>query len=90
MNQEQKIERWAERELQRNIHTIIIDDEEGGYIVFGKYHITPESNRFIVNTWDKEIHRFANKRTAISWCVADRVNHLNFLKHFHSLHPITN
>ena len=77
MNQEQKIERWAERELQRNMHKIIIDDDEGGYVVFGKYYITPNSNRFVVRTWDKEIHRFASKRTAVSWCVADKVNHLN-------------
>ena len=77
MNQEQKIENWTERELRRNIDKIIIDDQEGGYVVFGKYYIKPKFNRFIVETWDREIHGFANKRTAISWCVADKVNHLN-------------
>ena len=77
MNQEQKIEQWAEREIQRNMHKMIIDDENGGYVVFGKYYITPDTNRFRLETRDKEIHSFANKRTAVSWCVADRVNHLN-------------
>ena len=77
MNQEQKLERWAERELQRNINNLIIDDQQGGYLVFGKYYIKSKSNKFVVETWDREIHGFANKRTAMSWCVADQVNHLN-------------
>ena len=77
MNQEQKLERWAEREIQRNLHKMIIDDEQGGYVAFGKYYIRPLNNKFVVETWDREIHGFANKRTAISYCVADKVNHLN-------------
>lgn len=77
MNPEQKIEHWAVREIGRNLHKMIIDDGEGGYVVFGKYYITSKSNKFVVETWDKEIHGFANTRTAISWCIADRVNHLN-------------
>jgi hypothetical protein len=77
MNQEQKLEQFAERELQRNIHKIIIDDSLGGYVAFGKYHIKPGTTGFVVSTWDREIHRFANKRTAISWCIADKINHIN-------------
>lgn len=77
MNQDQKLEHWAEREIQRNIHKIIIGDEQIGYVVFGKYHIEPEDGRFAVRTWDRTIHCFANKKTAISWCVADKINHLN-------------
>lgn len=77
MNKEQKLENWAERELRRSIHKMIIDDDAGGYIVFGKYYITPDQDRFSVNTWDKLIHKFASKRSAISWCVADRVNNIN-------------
>ena len=77
MNQEQKIEQWAEREIERNLHRMIIDDDQGGYVVFGKYYIKSNSDKFAVETRDKKIHDFANKRTAISWCVADCVNHLN-------------
>jgi len=77
MNTEQKIEQWAEREIGRNLHKMIIDDQAGGYVVFGKYYIKSKENKFAVETWDREIHKFANKRTAISWCIADRVNHLN-------------
>ena len=77
MNQEQKIEQFAERELQRNIDKLIIDDSQGGYVVFGRYRIKIQSEKFVVETWDREIHGFRNKRTAISWCIADKINHIN-------------
>ena len=77
MNQEQKLERWAEREIQRNMHKMIINDEHGGYVIFGLYHMQPAPTGFSVRTWDKEIHCFASKRTAISWCIADKINYLN-------------
>ena len=70
MNQEQKLERWAERELKRNIDKIILDDEEGGYIVFGRYLIDPQQHGFAVRTLDRDIHCFSSKRSAISWCIA--------------------
>ena len=77
MNQEQKLERWTERELHRNIDKTILSDEQGGYIAFGKYYIEPQDSGYSVKTWDRTIHCFANKRTAISWCVADKINHIN-------------
>lgn len=77
MNKEQKIEQWAEREIERNMHKMILDDQAGGYVVFGRYYIKSKENKFAVETWDREIHKFATKRTAISWCIADKVNHLN-------------
>ena len=49
-------------------------------MAFGKYHIWPRQNKFVVETWDQEIHDFANKKTALSWCIADKVNHLNLAR----------
>ena len=77
MNQEQKLETWTERELKRNVHKIIIDDNSGGYIAFGKYHLCQAQSGCSVATWDRVIHVFANKRSALSWCIADRVNNIN-------------
>ena len=77
MNQEQKIERWAEREIRRNLHRMIFDDNDGGFVVFGKYHMEPTKHGVKLHSRDRLIHFFANKRTAISWCIADHVNHLN-------------
>lgn len=74
MTQEQKLERFAERELMRNISHMIVEDDENGYVVFGKYHLTPQTHGFLVSTWTKDIHCFDSKRNAISWCVADKYN----------------
>jgi hypothetical protein len=70
--QKQKLERWAERELLRNISHVIIDDDSGSYVAFGDYYLVPNVEGCTVSTWDRQIHTFANKRTAISWCVADK------------------
>lgn len=80
MNKEQKIERWAEREIQRNIHNMIVGDEQGGYMVFGRYQIKPVAHGYQVDTWEKTIHCFSNKRTAISYCVADKVGNYNLAR----------
>jgi len=72
MNSEEKLERFAEREFRKNLHNIILDDDEGGWIAFGKYKISPAGLDFTVETTDNYVSRFTSKRTAISWCVADR------------------
>jgi hypothetical protein len=70
--QEQKLERWAQREISRNLKHMIVDDQSGAYVAFGHYHLEPQDAGYSVSTWDRHIHTFANKRTAISWCVADK------------------
>jgi hypothetical protein len=37
MTRDQKLERFAERELKRVYTELIMDDEHGGYVVFGRY-----------------------------------------------------
>lgn len=71
MNHEQKIERWAEQELRRNMDHLIID-EGNQLIVFGLYHIESSDQRWRVSDQDRCIHQFQNRKTAISWCVADK------------------
>jgi hypothetical protein len=77
MTREQKLEAWAERELKRNIESTILDVGNGSLAVFGKFHIEPVGTRFQVSTWDKEIHRFSNKKVAMSWCIADHQKQYN-------------
>lgn len=72
MTQEQKLERWAEHALRRNIEKIIVPDDNDGYIVFGRYRIHPQGSGFTVSNWDRDIHTFGSKRAAMSWCVADK------------------
>jgi hypothetical protein len=75
MTRDQKLEQWAQREIKRNINSIILDDGTGGIVVFGRYCIEPQGTGFTVNTWDKQIHCFSSKKTAMSWCTADHQNH---------------
>ena len=77
MNTESKLERFAELEFQRNIAHIIVADDNGGIVAFGKYHIKPDSTGYTVATWDRDIHSFSTKRIAMAWCTADKYNQLN-------------
>ena len=77
MNKTQKIEAWAEKELTRHVESIILDDGDGSFIVFGRYCIEPVNNTFQVSTWDKVIHCFSSKKTATCWCTADFQKHYN-------------
>mgnify|MGYP003337327682 CR=1 FL=1 len=72
MNTEEKLERFAEREFRKNIHNMILDDDEGNWIAFGKYRISPVGKEFSVELPSNFVSNFGSKRAAISWCVADR------------------
>ena len=71
MNQQQKVERWAEKEIRRNLDHLIIDNGDQ-LIAFGLYHLEYKNQGWAVNDHDRFIHQFQNKKTAISWCVADK------------------
>lgn len=78
MNQEQKLERFAVREIQNNLHNLIIDDEQGGHVAFGNYYIQPTNHGVAVYSLSRDlVGKFSNKRTALSYCVADKFNRLN-------------
>lgn len=86
MNKYDKLERFAERELKRNLHAIIVPDDEGGYIAFGSYHLVPEAQGYKVYTLTSDTpSHFSSKRSAISWCVADKFNHLNLAQNIRIL-----
>jgi hypothetical protein len=74
MTRDQKLERFAERELKRVYTELIIDDEHGGYVAFGRYHVKPNPVGFAVYYHsDDLVSVFSSKRTAMSWCVADHL-----------------
>ena len=86
MTREQKLERFAERELKRVYTELIIDDEHGGYVAFGRYHLRPTHQAFEVYTQGNNlVGTFSNKRTAISWCVADNNNQLQLAQSIRQL-----
>lgn len=72
MTRQQKLEKWAKKEITRKLNFLIIPDGADGYVAFGKYHIQPQSGVYLVTIVDRPIHTFLNKRSAISWCIAHR------------------
>jgi len=86
MSQAQKLERFAQREVLRNIHTMIVSDDDGGYVAFGQYHLRPGVGMFrVYNLAGYLAGEFGNKRTAISWCVADRNRQIGLAQHIKNL-----
>lgn len=47
---------------------------DGGYSVFGVYTLTLDNSDVIVTKSTKFIDRFTSKKTALSWCIADKYN----------------
>jgi hypothetical protein len=75
MIKNQKLERWAKKEIIRNLaHLIVADAAPGTYIVFGNFIMEPTAHGYSISTKQQQIHVFGNKRTAISWCVATKYN----------------
>jgi phospholipase C len=72
MIRHQKVERWAERELYRHIDNIIVNDNTDGFIAFGRYHLRPDDAGCWVDLETSTAGHFSSKKTAISWCVADK------------------
>jgi len=85
MNREQKLERWAEREITRNINHIILENDDGGILAFGKYDIVPVDQGVVVSKHNQVVAQFVNRRTALSWCVADHRGMLHFGIHIRAL-----
>ena len=77
MTKDQKVEQWAERELKRNLRSIILEDDDGTMVVFGKYFIQPRDTGVMVSTRYQEMHCFSSKKTAMSWCTADHQGYYN-------------
>jgi hypothetical protein len=74
MKQHKKLEQFATNEIQRLSSCLIVSDGKNGYNAFGQYHVIPASDQFLVNVKNRDSLTFGSKRSAISWCVADRLN----------------
>lgn len=69
MTRDQKLEHWAEREIQRNLHNMILDNEQGHVLAFGRWEIN-NCDGYVKVCEEDQVYSFSNRRSAISWCVA--------------------
>ena len=56
---------------------IIWQNDDGIYEVFHQYQIVPENYGYRVFSFTTEIGVFSNKKTALSWCIADKYKKYN-------------
>jgi hypothetical protein len=84
MTREQKLERWAEREITRNINHIILENDDGSILAFGRYDIQPHDQGVTVRI-DQQLAQFHDRRTALSWCVAQHKRLLHFGIHIQAI-----
>ena len=72
MTRDQKLQRWAEREIERNINHLILDDQDGCLLAFGEYSIVPCEDHVQVLRNGELLGCFSSRRIALSWCVSQR------------------
>ena len=72
MTPEQKFQQWALNELRHNLGQTMVGDDREGWTVFGRYHIQPQVPTYKVWRGPALIGSFGSKRSALSWCIADK------------------
>jgi hypothetical protein len=80
MNIPQEIEREFRKEFAEILPNLIWQTEEGHYEVFGKYRIVPRSLTFEVFCRHDRVGTFNSTKTALSWCIADKLQKYNLAR----------
>lgn len=71
---ESKVQRWAERELDRYLNQIIIPGAGRDVVAFGRYTLRPTRHGCRVLELTNVRGDFSDRRIALSWCVAMNLN----------------
>lgn len=88
MKYQQKLAQLAQRELPTLIDKLIVSDDQG-FDVFGKYRIEKTKPGYVVSRREDRITVFRHSRTALAWCIADKINHINLANQILSLEAIS-
>lgn len=72
MTQDQKLERWANREVPRHVDHMILEQDDQ-ILAFGVYLLEMGKDGCAVYIDQKLAYNFSNRRTAISWCTAHKL-----------------
>ena len=84
MKASRKLAALAAKELPMLLDKVIIEDGKK-YRAFGKYTIQPIPTGFQVCMRDDEIGTFSGTKSALAWCIADNLNHLNLARQIQQL-----
>ncbi len=76
----EKLEAFASRELEQVKENLIVPDDRGGYTLFGRYRVVPYKQRYQVRPPGSDSIVFGSKKSAFSWCVADKLKQYNLAR----------
>lgn len=75
-NSEYKVEKFLEKEFKSNIGKLVLYDQNGDYLIFGKYVIKklPNGEYLVVLNGTATEKIFYKLKNAVSWCIFDHRN----------------
>ena len=85
MTNQDKLENWARREFTREIGHLILTDSDGSLLVFGRYRIEQQPRQVQVYVNDDPVLTFSDRRSALSWCVAQKHQRLDLARRISQL-----
>jgi hypothetical protein len=88
MKYQNKLAEFAQRELPALMDRLIIPDDQG-FNVFGRYRIEKRRQGYTVIKSAEHLGTFRQSRTALAWCIADKINHVNLANQILSLETIS-
>jgi hypothetical protein len=85
MISEREVERLFRQEFRDLMPNVIWQNDNGVYEVFDRYTIIPEKHGFRVFCRATDVGVFAQTRTALSWCIADKNRAYNLARELKDL-----
>jgi hypothetical protein len=85
MSQQQKLDLWAERELEKLSVNVIVPIGDGNFAVFAKYLLETTPTGCVIKSMTRDPMEFSNRRIALSWCIADRAGRYDMAAHIYNL-----
>ena len=77
MKSDQEFDRMFRQEFKDITSNLIWKNDSGEYEVFGKYRIVPQRPGYRVFCAATEVGVFNSTKSALSWCIADKVSAFN-------------
>lgn len=77
MVKDQDLERILADEFSHLMPILVLPNEAGEYLAFGRYRIVPQHPGYRVYINEDEQGFFSTTRTALSWCIADKYHRFN-------------
>jgi hypothetical protein len=72
-----ELARILRQDFPEILPNLIWQNEDETYSVFGKYLIVPEIGEYRVFCLATDVGTFSSTRTALSWCIADKIKDYN-------------